>query len=207
MLAKEITESIIDSGIDDHLKELGYRKLGQGVDQQAWEEPNTGYVLKIFGTGYKREKLSPDQKMFYYWAKFCEENSNNPYLPKFYGIEQFKYNGRTYIQFRQERLYKNPKFTTELTQSLAEAIADNESFDKWMIHINALAKIKNVEHFKKTAKMFSDREQLKQIEDFYNTLRELKKIGGKRRWYLDVHDENIMMRADTTPVISDPWVL
>jgi hypothetical protein len=207
MISSEIVESYINSGIDDHLKKLGYKKLGQGIDQQAWEEPNTGHVLKIFGTGRSERGLSIDQQMFYIWAKFCEENTSNPYLPKFYGIEQFKFEGDNYIQFRQEKLYRNPRFTSQLTQSLVDAVEYDESFEKWMKEVNEFASFKKVDHFKKTASMFNDPEQLQQIKDFYKLLHTLYTIGKKHHWYFDVHEDNIMMRADTTPVIVDPWVL
>jgi hypothetical protein len=44
------------TGVINYLKEKGYKLLGYGVDQYAFEEPSTGKVLKIFGA--KKNKLA-----------------------------------------------------------------------------------------------------------------------------------------------------
>src|SRR5258708_2521701 len=108
-------ETTIDDGITKRLKELGYKFLGNGVDQQAWLEPSTGYVLKIFGTS-SDGTFSTSQKMFYRWAKFCEKNKDNEFLPKFYGIETFVFNNDNYIQFRQEKLVETTNKLQGITQ-------------------------------------------------------------------------------------------
>lgn len=204
MLAKEFIVEYTDiaDGITDHLKSLGYKLLGQGVDQQAWEEPSTGHVLKIFGTG-----SNDDHKMFYKWAKFCQKNSNNPYLPKFYGIEKFEFEGKPYIQFRQERLYKNNKFNRyfleEILSYLEECFIDDISarFD------NFVKLLKSDDLYSHYYKYLNDPRQVQQITEIFNTVVKLEKIAEKNNWQFDLHDGNIMMRSDTTPVITDPWVI
>lgn len=189
-----------------YLRKQGYKLLGQGVDQMAFADPNhPDQVLKIFG--YQHNKLSSDQKMLYTWAKFCQENSNNPYLPKFYGIETFIFKGKHYLQFRQEKLYKNRKFNEETIQSIVGAVDEHRSFKKWMKTIRQLATYRNYGPYKQLAPMFKDTEQIKQLKGFYDTVKALDKIADKKDWTFDLHEGNIMMRSDTTPVISDPWVI
>jgi hypothetical protein len=200
----------IDDGIHKELKAKGYQFLGQGVDQAAFLEPGSGLVLKIFGAegGYGSE----DHKMLFFWAKFCEKNSSNPYLPKFYGVKEFYYNGEKYLQFRQERLFKNPKFNERITQSLVQAVDYDDSFKEWKRQIEGYAGgnavFKDGEPFyKKTASFFGDTEQTQQLKDFFKTVKTLYKICEKKGWNFDCHEGNIMMRQDTTPVITDPWVV
>ena len=47
----------------------------------------------------------------------------------------------------------------------------------------------------------------KQWPDVAKVLADLPGIIGKSRLYLDLHDANIMQRADGTPVITDPLVV
>lgn len=113
-MTKRLNEwSSTDREIIDTLKNKGYKYLGNGVDQTAFLEPNTGLVLKIFGTqmhtrphgdGRKKPVFSDDQLMFFRFAKFCQKNSNNPFLPKFSGFESFYFENKVYLQIRQERL-------------------------------------------------------------------------------------------------------
>ena len=40
-----------------------------------------------------------------------------------------------------------------------------------------------------------------------DTMANLYKIGRSKGWIWDLHYGNIMLRADGTPVINDPWVI
>ena len=46
-----------------------------------------------------------------------------------------------------------------------------------------------------------------QWPDVAKVLADLPGITGKSKLYLDLHDENVMQRADGTPVITDPLVV
>ena len=108
MNAHELTEwSTTDKKIERILKSKGYKKLGAGVDQTAYLEPGTGFVLKIFGT-QGGKKFSRDHQMFFVWAQFCMKNSQNPFLPRFDDYESFVLDGDRYLQIRQEILQKTP---------------------------------------------------------------------------------------------------
>jgi hypothetical protein len=93
MRASDLQEySKTSNKVDKILKAKGYKRLGAGVDQTAYLEPGTGYVLKVFGT-QGGESFSADQKMFFAWAKYCMKNTDNPFLPRFAGYESFVLDG------------------------------------------------------------------------------------------------------------------
>ena len=101
--------SYTDHQIKRILQKKGYKFLGAGVDQSAYIEPSTGYVLKIFGSQEGSKGFSPDHKMFFKWAKFCMKHQDNPFLPRFYGYESFKFEGDMYLQIRTEQLFTDKK--------------------------------------------------------------------------------------------------
>jgi hypothetical protein len=201
MLSHEIIneETHIDDGITERLKELGYKFLGNGVDQQAWLEPNTGYVLKIFGTS-SNGTFSTSQKMFYRWAKFCEKNKDNEFLPKFYGIETFVFNNDNYIQFRQEKLVKTKLNLMEITQDMVESADKNKSFKEFVKQVK-----NNAEWYPLSYRALDDDQNVTWMKKFYKTIMALNKIADKKGWTSDIHSDNVMMRQDGTPVIIDPW--
>ena len=48
------------------------------------------------------------------------------------------------------------------------------------------------------------------MDDIYllaDTMSKLYKLGEKKGWGWDLHYGNIMLRADGTPIINDPWVV
>ena len=202
MLSHEIIdeETHIDKGINARLKELGYKLLGAGADQQAWLEPSTGYVLKIFGTS-SNGTFSNSQKMFYKWAKFCEKNKDNEFLPKFYGIETFVFNNDNYIQFRQEKLVKTSDKMQEITQAMINYAEDGTPFKEF------ISELKNDRwgNYGVITSYIKDEKNLKWMKKFYKTAHALKKIADKKGWVYDIHEDNVMMRPDGTPVIIDPW--
>jgi hypothetical protein len=217
MLHSEIVNEWADTdrGIEKELKSKGYKFLGAGVDQMAFADPhNPNAVLKIFGTqeGTKRGGISGDHKMLYVWAKFCQKNSSNPYLPKFYGVATFRWKDRTYLQISQEKLVKNKKFTENVTQSLVNAVEMGYDFEGWMKKEKPGAfNWGNTEYSygkeRKISDMFADPGQVKQLEEFYNTVERLYSISQDNGYTFDLHEGNIMARSDGTPVITDPWVL
>jgi len=174
-----------DSGIRKALEKKGYKFLGVGIDQMAYLEPSTGYVLKIFGTRGGKD-FSQDQKMFFKFAKFCMEHQDNPFLPRFYGHESFEFKGNTYLQIRTEQLFKNKK--------LQQAVS-NVSSAYWLIS----DKEKNIVM---NAVKTPDRYEL-----LKSTLQKLYAKGTDNNYQWDLRSDNIMVRKDGTPVINDPWVV
>ena len=203
MRAKEFIEVIAESEVldefsyTDHqikriLQKKGYKFLGAGVDQQAYLEPSTGYVLKIFGSQEGSKGFSPDHKMFFKWAKFCMKHQDNPFLPRFYGYESFEFDGDMYLQIRTEQL-----FTDKKLQSAVSELGAQTQFPSWEGRFTkqdekvVLAAVKTPERMK----------LLKW------TLNKLYRKGEKNNYAWDLHAGNIMVRKDGTPVINDPWVL
>lgn len=215
MLVNEIiTESLDEETLDEFsdtdqaivksLKKKGYKYLGSGVDQTAFIEPSTGYVLKIFGTK-GRQNFSADHQMFFKWAAFCEKHQNNKFLPRFYGHESFMWQPdekkvpHRYLMIRTEQLKSSGK-QGENIADLARVI------DRYPTLSEALAKFEYF--YPKTSKSLG--KFMKTIGEYYalaETIFELNRMGKKHRWGWDLHGGNIMMRPDGTPVLNDPWVL
>lgn len=109
--------SYIDPAIMKKLKSQGYHLKGRGVDQAAFLTPNKQFILKVFGTGTaklgsdqwrgsvnqpvapgkpgKEIALNHHQRMAIYWADYCSQRKNNPFLPRFYQGE----NNKPYAKF------------------------------------------------------------------------------------------------------------
>ena len=192
------------SNIPDHihtsLQSQGYKRLGRGMDQAAYNEPgNPTQVLKIFGTSYSAigSKMSNSQKMFKIWAKFCDQ-STNPFLPKFYDCKKFTVKGQAYLQMRQERLREIPEQLGEALERVSEWIEDGRNMDLYdylyMNHPRAVIPVKN-----NLAK------NIKDLPLFLKTMRALYHIGEKKKYCFDLHPGNFMQRANGEVVIVDPW--
>lgn len=205
----------------------GYDLLGKGVDQTAFLEPGTGQVLKIFGTqrGTGTASFTRDQRMFIFWADYCKQHADNPYLPKFSGWETFDYKGDKYLQIRMERLIKLPRFDAEALENLA---ADNETYAR--PGSQSEKRIQGQNRRQREANIGNDSYinwQGKEVtvptrqahselvillgKQGYNllldTLRDLYSISKKQGWGYDLHAGNFMRRDDGDPVIVDPWVV
>lgn len=203
MRAAELTEySTTAKKIDKILAKKGYKKLGSGVDQTAYLEPGTGYVLKIFGT-QGGEGFSADHKMFFAWAKYCMKNSNNPFLPRFGGYDSFVLDGDRYLQIRQEPLQSAGRMGVAL-EVMANAVEDEgiRELDELTDYIE--------DYFDEYAGAYQ--KLLKQLgpqktQLMLDTINRLYALGNKSGWGFDLHAGNFMQRADGTPVIVDPWVV
>jgi hypothetical protein len=203
MRAAELTEySVTDKKIEKILAKKGYKKLGAGVDQTAYLEPGTGYVLKVFGT-QGGETFSPDHKMFFDWAKYCMKNSNNPFLPRFGGYDSFVLDGDRYLQIRQEVLKPAGRVGLVL-EIFAEAIEEDDA--------DTLQEAEQyVAEFNR--RYIPDLQKLKQqlgpkgLQLLFSTMLIVHRLGLRRGYTFDLHAGNFMRRADGTPVIVDPWVV
>lgn len=204
-ISEEIVDeySEMDSGIGAALTKKGYKLLGTGVDQAAYMEPGTGHVLKIFGTA-ETDKFSNDHKMFFKWYKFCEKNQANPFLPRFYGHESFFWapwnddEKHRYLMIRTEPLKDSGIVGTVLSNMVSNVI-DGDSIKMVMGYVQET----NPTLYKKLIKQFG----VEGITKFLDTGYKLFEIGERAGFAWDLHDGNIMMRKDGTPVINDPWVL
>jgi hypothetical protein len=193
-----------DRGIIDVLKKKGYKYLGAGVDQTAFIEPGTGFVLKIFGTQGKKG-FGPDHKMFFAWADFCSKHQDNPYLPRIYAHESFLWQDpetkkhHRYLMIRTEQLYDSGKIGVTL-EDLARGFSYGDDYDAGIDRFRFFTKDdKQKQILKLLGKKGFDR--------MAKTIYDLAKIADKKGWGLDLHGGNFMLRKNGTPVINDPWVV
>ena len=202
-----------DPGIRKALEEKGYKFLDNGVDQSAYIEPGTGWILKIFGTQHNSKfegtpTFSKDHKMFFKWAKFCMKNSDNPFLPRFGGYESFEWKGKTYLQIRQEQLKSVNNNVGELLEALADIVSsygNNFTWDRFCMKFDDDLKDEKYQYSRRLVKLLDG--DLQKSKLFYETLKSLHDISEKQRSYIwDMHKGNFMMRGKT-PVIVDPWVV
>jgi hypothetical protein len=203
MRAAELTEySVTDKKIERILAKKGYKKLGAGVDQTAYLEPGTGYVLKVFGT-QGGESFSPDHKMFFAWAKYCMKNSGNPFLPRFGGYDSFVLDGDRYLQIRQEPLQPAGRMGVIL-EIMANAVEDENiaDLDELSDYVEDYFDQYSTGYQKLLKQLGPQQMQL-----MLDTINRLYAIGNQKGWGFDLHAGNFMRRADGTPVIVDPWVV
>jgi hypothetical protein len=188
--------SSMHSGIRKALEAKGYRRLGKGVDQEAYLEPGGKTVLKIFGTQGNQNKLSADQKMFAKWADFCQRNSDNPFLPKFSGWETFEFKGKLYLQIRTEFL--KPSGELGYAISVLGRVLDSGRSDYYSLEKDFPSE------YKRVSKAVGEQN----VPLLLNTLLELiHKTQKKKSYNWDLHAGNIMRRPNGTPVLNDPYVL
>jgi hypothetical protein len=188
--------SSMHSGIRKALEAKGYRRLGKGVDQEAYLEPGGKTVLKIFGTQGNRNKLSADQEMFAQWADFCQKNSDNPFLPKFSGWETFEFKGKIYLQIRTEFL--KPSGELGYAISVLGRVLDSGRSDYYSLEKDFPSE------YKRVSKAVGEQN----VPLLLNTLLELiHKTQKKKTYNWDLHAGNIMRRPNGQPVLNDPYVL
>ena len=194
----------IHGGVRQVLQNKGYQYLGSGIDKQAWLEPGTGQVLIVFGYRKDYDEFSPDQRMFVDWINYCNQNQDNPHLPRFSGFESFQFRGKNYIQARMEALQKLPQDVRTFISYLANYVErsgdtnvknilvdliDSEGFDKDLEHyINQLGGIDSA-------------------AGLIKTIQQVMSFGMQHGFNIDLHGDNYMQRANGTIVVNDPFVL
>ena len=193
--------SSTDQEIVKILKKKGYRRLGAGADQTAFIEPSTGLVLKIFGTD-KSNRLSDSQKMAIWWMKFSEKNSSNPFLPRYYGYSEFMFKGHKYLQMRTEPL-KQAGLVGVYVEEIA-MMADEAGGI-----VDSLEEIRNslASEFPYMTKQLLQQLGKDGFKQLVKTVYALYTISERRGWNWDLHEGNVMLRADGTPVLNDPWMV
>ena len=189
----------VHGGIRKVLKEKGYKYLGGGLDKQAWLEPSTGQVLLIFGyrKGYEKE-FSPDQRMFIDWINYCNQNKNNPHLPRFSGFESFQFQGKNYIQARMEPLQELDKDEKDIVKRIDDVIY--KPFNQAMIELAKLIGHKNTED------IINYLGGKKSAEKLMKTVYTVTRFGERLGFNMDLHGGNYMKRPDGTFVVNDPFI-
>lgn len=214
--------SILDRGVIRYLTRKGYRFLGQGIDQAAFLEPGTGHVLKVFGTQCLDNHLSEDQEMFKTYAEYCTRNHRNPHLPRIYGWETFMF--PTDISSGVSMSKKTPKLNCLYLQIRTEPLnhVSNQLFHIYEAMSGEVESEKTWKEFveemyqgdvsydslsRRFQQMTTDDQSMRRMERLYKTMQNLYYFGQQEGYSWDLHGNNIMQRADGTPVITDPWVV
>lgn len=209
-----IKEAGFAGGIKDVLLSKGYKFLGAGQDQDAYLEPGTGMVLKIFGTGKQSsDRFTKGQQSFIDFANFCMANPNNQFLPYFDGWERFEFNGDYYLQIRVERMFDSAKhlassWILEMVADGAVKSKDSTTFVEW--YDNLVKKYSKPEL--QYLKVRDDIHKLvmllggeKECELLWDTIRQLYKLAKSKGYVLDLHQGNFMLGGDGEIIISDPF--
>jgi len=193
-------EFITEESIASTLRSKGYKKLGSGVDAEAWLAPD-GTVLKLIPTTGKNSFIT--------FANYCIANPNNPFLPQFGGWQRFKLprnmDGHTEgLQIRTERLFELPRDKELL---LSEILRDVVGVAKHFTGSSAIDKL-----FARRRTYQDDLAQLiillggeQELVKLIETINDLEKIAEKYRYSLDLHPGNFMLGSDGHIVINDPF--
>lgn len=204
MLAKEIIAeaSSIAPGISATLRRKGYTLLGKGMDMQAWLEPKTGLILKIFGAkGWNDDRA---QESFRQFADYCMNNPNNPFLPTFFGWETFEFEENNYMQIRMERLFPFREYESwaEVLEGMSEAVEANSSdAGKQRFLHNWVSPTDPSQDALELLSYLGEQD----FHTLWKTLAELSSIANKKRYIFDLHSRNWMLGSDGHIVISDPF--
>lgn len=218
IIIENLEEEIIDeysshpSTLKTVLMKKGYEFLGAGVDQQAYLEPSTGQVLKIFGTnddthGSGGLELSSSQKMFVYWSDYCKRNKKNPFLPKYSGWAKFEYDEHTFLQIRMEKL-NDIGFIGDDLADISDAIARGNMpratvYNDLITNGDELFFGNHINSIEPVVKLLGP----KGFKLFAETIWDIARMTENEGFDLDLHGGNFMRRDDGTPVIVDPWVV
>lgn len=195
---QKLKEAHIDYGIEQELEKQGYRKLGAGVDQQAWLAKD-GSILKIFGSNGTGAS-SESHEMFGAWKQFCQRHSNSHLVPHHIDFTSFRYEGEMYLQIKMERLFD---LTNDIARNIEEfiAVAANSSLSKFKDWIEDQEDEDN--HWRRDTKPILG--AIEDIDEFWEIIQELAKIALDHDWQFDLHDGNLMLDDQGFLVIVDPW--
>ena len=209
-ISEILTEAQMNPGIKKVLTQKGYKFLGHGQDQDAYLAPD-GTILKIFGFERGSQGLSLGQRSFVDFANFCQENSNNPFLPQFGGWEPFDFQGQRYIQIKCERLFDLGKSKLYGVAEQLENLVDD--IDCWgavkglhnFLNNNVDDEYADTGYRNETGKLVMLIGGESQLKLFAQTVEQLAKLARKRRYRLDLHSGNFMLGSDGEIVINDPF--
>jgi hypothetical protein len=201
-----LAEAQISPGIRVALRQKGYKELGSGVDQQAWLEPKTGLVLKIFG---RSEQKSKGQDAFFEFVKFCRANPNNQFLPQISGWQPFYFKGHRYLQIRIERMFPIDEDLGEALSDFAMAACSGRNNLNNYINKNAAKQAGSWGDNpgrKVHAELFTHVGE-QGLKELWNTIVQLNDMAKRHpELSMDLHGGNFMFGSDGHIVISDPFV-
>lgn len=195
------------------LQQLGYTKLGSGVDATVWAKEE-GYVIKILMPSKLRQE-SDNAFLFFYGI--CKDNTQNPHLPRFIDIggaghSVFEINGTPYRQIAMERL--QPITNDSIEEAMVWSLSDivENGCTSWKGAVHELDTPEFWEHFpgrltfEQIKPVLRDATSMEIYHNLFATMRDLYREGESAGFHWDSHTENVMQRKDGTLVITDPYL-
>lgn len=176
------------------LTDAGYTRLGYGADKTVWGK-DSDRVIGIIMPGNWRLRLAT--RCFIALYKLAQSQPNNPYLPRYVTFRdergnenhyrQFNIDDRPFLQFGMERLeHGRDVDLRESIESLGRSARSGTSFDDAIKNPNVTYR--------------------PWFPQFYQTLIAVVTQARKYRVNVDLlTGDNVLYRADGTPVIVDPY--
>jgi hypothetical protein len=161
------------------LQNAGYSKVGSGVFADVWSKPGSEFVLKLFDKA--------DQS----YLRFIDlvKNNPSPYFPTFKG-KPIEVNDE-YVAIRIEKLdgFVTPAFAEKVQRYVSNrrSFVSDENLKRGLPEVfNSIVELdRQWPGFKAALDLLAD------------------EYGSGRRSFIDLHNENIMLR-NGAPVIIDP---
>lgn len=195
------------------LQQLGYKKLGAGIDATVWSKDD-GHVIKIIMPSVDRETAD---NAFVFFYEICKNNQHNNFLPKFIDIggahhTVFEINGTPYRQIAMEQLYPIKRGSPE--EALVWALSDlsTVAFIKWHDVLKQLKTPSFWKHYqygtrwKPAVAMLADPKSEEYYHNLFSTMQDLHNEGRSAGHSWDLHTENVMQRKNNELVITDPYM-
>ena len=206
-LLEIISEAQIDPDLEKTIQKKGYRLIGSGQDQDVYIAPD-GSILKIFGYGEREDDadFSEGQQSFIDFAEFCMKRPNNPFLPKFSDLKQFKFKGNLYLQIKCERLF-DFNGIEDIAAALEMFIHDistsgaEKALEEFLTYHYDYEKDGGADAGKLITLLGGE----KNIKVFAKTVEQLQNLAHGYGYKMDLHSANIMLSSDGDIVINDPF--
>lgn len=167
--------------VDDFLLNAGWRHFGGGLYAEVYAKADKDYVIKVF----ERDSA------YLAFLKLAREHPN-PHFPKVKGKVWLADHSARFNAVRLERLYPWKRVKVR-----GKNFPLPELFNMYVY----------MKKFPENAKMIYEESNLEFMETYFEDKPKLKEALDliiTLPFKLDLHDDNIMIRADGTPVIIDP---
>jgi hypothetical protein len=173
----------VDDTLTSNLEKMGWEKIGWGVFSSIYGNPKKSFVLKV----NKRE-----DKGYERYATIIKKNPNK-FFPKISDMKVMKIGKNNYCVYLIEKLEEIP---------LARAQRYEKIFDTAMASQFRAANTPDIESL---VLYFNGKIPLifKQNPDLVLALNIIANDQGSK--YMDLHQNNMMQRANGTLVITDPY--
>lgn len=196
--------------LEQQLRNLGYKRLGSGVDKTVWTKGGDSVVGILMPTTMivntakrsllglmKLKELYPDNPHLPRFVKFRDESGNEEYY------KEFKFEGKRYIQVGIERLYPiRDRGKLKLMNDIRVMAVSRKYFqwdDVWM-------RLKSTcEYLKRPEIKARINEVEPNMKLLWQTMKYIDENADRLRLFFDGLDGNVLQRKDGTPVITDPY--